>query len=178
MRPFLFVSALCLAPGLALAVGSNKDTPPKPTQTTTVCAEGTVWSDAAKKCVAPQESSLSDDDLYEAARELAYAGRYNDTLLVLAAMSDPMDDRVLTYKGFVHRSKGDTELGYRYYRQALDVNPDNLLARSYMAQGFVAEGRLDDARAQLTEIRARGGRSTWAETALRLAIDEGRPMAY
>ena len=111
-------------------------------------------------------------------RELAYAGQYGATLNALAAMSDPQDDRVLTYMGFVHRKMGDVGLGNAYYRQAIAKNPDNLLARSYMGQGFVESGELAMARAQLTEIRSRGGRGTWPEISLRLAIENGRGYSY
>ena len=114
----LLIAAAATLPGMAFAVGSGSDSTPTTTETTTECEEGMVWDADAGKCVAPKESSLTDDALYEAARELAYAGRYDDTLRVLAAMSDPMDDRVLTYKGFVHRNLGDKALAEEYYRAA------------------------------------------------------------
>ena len=177
MRSLILSVLLCL-PAAAFAVGTGNDSPPKPTGTTIVCSNGMVWSQTLKKCVNPSHSGLGDDALYEAVRELAYADRLQEALVVLAAMSDPTDDRVLTYKGFVHRKLGHSDLAYGYYRQALDANPDNLLARSYMAQGFVADGRIEEARAELTEIRARGGRNTWAEAALRIAIDTGRLSSY
>jgi hypothetical protein len=129
-------------------------------------------------CVDPQSGALDDDTLYKAARELAYAEQYPETLKVLAQMSDPQDDRVLTYLGFVHRKMGDAKLGNAYYRQAIAKNPDNLLARSYMGQGFVESGEAKLARAQLIEIRLRGGRDTWPETSLRLAIESGKTSSY
>lgn len=172
------IAAFAALPGVAFAVGSDDDSVPTPTETTSTCTDGMIWSDAAQKCVAPEESSLGDDVLYRAVRELAYAGRFDDTLRVLAAMSDPTDERVLTYMGFVYRSLGETERGYSYYRQAIAANPDTLLARSYMGQGFVAEGRIEEAAALLTEIRLAGGRGTWAETSLALALDTGTLSAY
>jgi tetratricopeptide (TPR) repeat protein len=174
----LLIAAAAILPGMAFAVGSGNDSTPTTTETTTECEEGMVWDADAGKCVAPKESSLTDDALYEAARELAYAGRYDDTLRVLAAMSDPMDDRVLTYKGFVHRNLGDKALAEEYYRAALERNPDNLLARSYMGQGYVTEGRVDEAYAQLLEIRERGGEGSWPEVALRDAIMTGTTTRY
>jgi tetratricopeptide (TPR) repeat protein len=89
-----------------------------------------------------------------------------------------MDDRVLTYKGFVHRNLGDKALAEEYYRAALERNPDNLLARSYMGQGYVTEGRVDEAYAQLLEIRERGGEGSWPEVALRDAIMTGTTTRY
>jgi tetratricopeptide (TPR) repeat protein len=177
MRSLIYAAALAL-PGAAFAAGSDDDAAPTTTETTTKCEEGMVWDADSQKCVAPKESSLTDDALYRAARELAYAGRYGETLNVLAAMSDQRDDRVLTYRGFVHRSMGDLALGERYYRDAIAANPDNLLARSYMGQGFVEEGRIDEAYAQLVEIRARGGEGGWPAEALETAIRTGVTTNY
>lgn len=177
LRPAL-IAVLLAVPSMALAAGSDDNTPPKPTKTTTECAEGTVWDEAKKDCVNPQESRLDDDTLYRAARELAYAGRYDDAISTLHAMSDPEEDRVLTYLGFAHRKGGDPDLGMDYYRRALAANPDNLLARSYMGQAFVEGGEITLARAELTEIRRRGGRQTWAEISLRTAIERGQGFSY
>ncbi|MEL6800820.1 MAG: tetratricopeptide repeat protein [Pseudomonadota bacterium] len=167
-----------LAPALAWAVGPESDTPPTPTKTTTECTEGMVWDDTLEACVAPQESSLGDDALYNAAREFAYAGQFEDALGVLSAMSDPGEDRVLTYLGFAHRQNADADTGMAYYEQALAKNPDNLLARSYMGQAYVKLGALDLAREQLLEIRARGGERSWPELALERAIESGRGYGY
>lgn len=177
MKHLLIAAALAL-PTVAFAAGGGSSTPPTPTQTTSECKNGTVWSERLGACVNPQQSSLDDDELYQAARELAYAGRYTDTLDVLAAMTDPQDDRVLTYKGFAHRKMGDVELGMAYYRQAIAANPDNLLARSYMGQGLAEAGDMVAARAELTEIRARGGRGSWPELSLRMAIENGQGFSY
>ena len=174
----LLLSALLTLPTAAFAAGGGSDNPPTPTNTTKQCKSGQVWSQQANACVNAQQGSLDDDTLYGAVREFAYAGMYDEALGALAAMSDQSDDRVLTYLGFVHRKQGDVELGNAYYRQALATNPDNFLARSYMGQGFVESGKLDLARAQLTEIRTRGGRGTWAEISLRMAIENGRGYSY
>ena len=177
MHRLLIAAALILPTAVFAAGGDDKD-PPTTTNTTTECTDGMIWSDTENKCVSPQSGALQDDDLYDAARELAYAGQYHETLDVLAAMSDPTDDRVLTYMGFAHRKLGDVELGNAYYRQAIAKNPDNILARSYMGQGFVAAGDLAAARVQLSEIRSRGGRETWAEFSLHQAIETGRVVSY
>ncbi|MEL6643962.1 MAG: tetratricopeptide repeat protein [Pseudomonadota bacterium] len=167
-----------VAPALAWAVGSEDSTPPTPTKTTTECADGMVWDAATDSCVAPQESNLSDDVLYDAAREFAYVGQFKHALDALAAMSDPTEDRVLTYLGFAHRQNGNAETGMAYYQQAIAKNPDNLLARAYMGQAYVKLGALDMAREQLVEIRARGGERTWPELALERAIESGRGYGY
>lgn len=177
MRHLAIIVAATL-PVVVFAAGGDSDSPPKPTRTTTECTGGLVWDEKANGCVAPKESSLDDDELYDAAREFAYAGQYKHVLGALAAMSNPTEDRVLTYLGFAHREAGDFGRGMAYYEQAIAQNPDNLLARSYMGQAFVKLGALEKARAQLTEIRKRGGRQTWAEVSLATAIRSGQGYAY
>ena len=65
-----------------------------------------------------------------------------------------------------------------YYTAALAIDPDNILARSCMGQGMVERGDLVGARLQLSEIRARDGRQTWPEIALRMAIERGAGQSY
>jgi len=182
--------ALCLAlslalPGLVLSgpaqaagMGGSDTTPPKPTETSETCEGVQVWDPETKSCVDPKEGALDADTLYRAVRELAYAGRFRDAQGVLRAMPDQSEDRVLTYWGFTHRKLGDRVLARSFYERALAVNPDNLLARSYMGQGFIADGDTDAAIAQWREIKARGGNGTWAEAALRRAIRTGLTYDY
>ena len=167
-----------LFPSLALAVGMEDPLPPKETQTTVECETGTIWDDEAKECVKPKDASLDDDALYKAVRELAYFDNPETALEVLGVMQEGETDRVLTYLGFAHRKLGDMTAAYSYYDKALEQNPDNLMARSYLGQAYVSEGLFDLATAELSEIRARGGRGTWPEVALRLAIDTGSGKAY
>jgi Tfp pilus assembly protein PilF len=89
-------------------------------------------------------------------------------------MSDQQEDRVLTYWGFTHRKLGKMDLGMTFYERALDQNPDNLLARSYMGQALVEQNDLVGALAQLREIRARGGAGGWPEQSLDSAIRTGK----
>jgi Tfp pilus assembly protein PilF len=93
-------------------------------------------------------------------------------------MADQASDRVLTYRGFTARKLGNLALANLYYKRAIDTNPDNILARSYMAQGFVIAGQKVAAIAQLREIQARGGAGTWAETSLRKSIADGTVYNY
>jgi len=168
---------MCL-PGYSFAAGGDDKGAPKPTQTTKSCWGVRVWDEAKKRCVRPKESSLDSDGLYGAVRELAYAGRYTDAQGVLLAMTDQSDDRVLTYWGFTHRKLGNIELANAFYSQAIAQNPNNILARSYMGQGFVEQGMPAQALAQWTEIRARGGTGTWAEESLRKALEMGQGFSY
>ena len=169
--------ALPFLAGAALAVGDD-DSPPKPTETSTECPDGYVFDKEKDGCVKSASLDLDDDQRYQAVRELAYAGRYDDAQGVLRAMADQSDDRVLTYWGFTHRKMGNAVLAQAFYEKAIAANPDNILARSYMGQGFVESGDMDAAIAQWREIKARGGEGSWAEAALREAIRSGTTYSY
>ncbi len=160
---------LVLAPSVLTAAGGGGD-PPTPTQTTKECKNGQVWDEETKECVDPQGAGLDDDTLYTAARELAYDGQFDHAISILYLAKNRNDPRILNYLGFAHRKAGRVEVGMGYYREALKRDPDYILARSYMGQSLVLQGKIDEAKYQLEEIRARGGRDTWAEFALVKAI--------
>ncbi len=174
----LFLILLFVLPGLAFAASDDSLPAPKPSATTKSCKGVKVWDPAKRRCVKPKGASLDSDTLYNAVRELAYAGRLKDAQGVLRAMPDQQEDRVLTYWGFTHRKLGNLELAQVFYDQAIEQNPDNLLARSYMAQGYVEDGRIDAAIAQWREIKSRGGTGSWPEVSLRNAIRTGTTYNY
>jgi len=169
---------LALFPMAAIAAGGGGDTEPKPSETTTTCAEGLVWDLATESCMAPADSSNDDSARLDDVRELAYAGQYQVALNVLDTLENPQAPLALTYYGFTHRKSGNVDLGMTYYNAAIAADPNNLLARSYMGQGHVASGETVLAQVQLTEIRMRGGRDTWAETSLMNAINTGVGASY
>ena len=170
---FLFI-ILMILPGFAMAAGGATT----PTTTSKDCEGVQVWDEKTKTCVDPQESSLDQDELMEVVRELAYAGRNEDAQGVLRTMHNQNDDLVLTYWGFTNRKLGNLDAANVYYTRAIAQNPDNILARSYMAQGFITEGRVDEAIAEWREIMDRGGEGTWAEASLRKAIRTGVTYNY
>lgn len=198
LRTLILTTALVLpmlAPTTTLA--KDSDEPPKKTQTTKDCFQARQWDpsigkyvkfsqpvngvyDASiKKCVRPDRTGYMDSDtLYKAVRELAYAGRYQDAIKVLDQMPEQLSDRVLTYRGFTARKLGRAEIANAYYTQAIEVNPDNILARSYMGQGLVEAGDKVAALTQLREIQNRGGTGTWSEVSLRTAIQTGTTYSY
>jgi tetratricopeptide (TPR) repeat protein len=178
MRLILAATIVCALPFAALAAGSDESEPPTETKTSTDCTGGQVWDEATQTCTEAKSGALDDDTLYQAARELAWAGRPDDALTVLSAMTEGDTDRVLTYKGFASRKAGRLEEGLAYYDAALRKNPDNLLTRSYLGQAYVLMGEVELAELQLTEIRARGGAGLWPETALESAIATGQTYNY
>ena len=198
LRALILTTALALptlAPTVVLA--KDSDEPPKKTETTKNCFQARQWDpdigkwvkfsqpvngvyDASiNKCVRPDRTGYMDSDtLYKAVRELAYAGRYHDAIKVLDQMPEQLSDRVLTYRGFTARKLGRAELANAYYTQAIDINPDNILARSYMGQALAERDNMYAAMTQLSEIQQRGGRGTWAERALLTAISTGKGYSY
>jgi tetratricopeptide (TPR) repeat protein len=169
----ILAAAFVLAPFAAFAVGSDDSEPPKPTATTTECEEGMVWDEKTETCVKPDEQSLNDDQRFGAVREMAYAGRYDAAMVVLAAMTEGETSRVMTYRGFLLRQTGEVEAGILAYERAIALDPANSLARSYYGQLLVQMDEVALAEAQLTQIRAHGGAGTWAEQALETAIATG-----
>ncbi len=167
--------ALLLAATPALAVLEDDDAPPPPTPTTTLCEDGEVWDDVTSRCVEPESGVLDDDRLFAAARELAYAGRYDDALRVAGAMRDPEGPCALTVMGFAHRKSGRVEQGLALYAAALAQDPDFLLARAYRGIFHVEQGDADAAAAELAEIEARGGAGGWPHAALTRAIAGADP---
>lgn len=173
----LFAITLAALASPAFAVGGD-DTPPTPTETTTVCEDNQVFDEKTKTCVPADKQSLNDTQRYDAIRELAYAGGYDRALSILATAENPMDPRFLNYQGFISRKQGDLDSAMSFYRQALAIDPDYHLARSYMGQGLFAAGDIAGAEAQLTEIAARGGRHGWSYRALSMTVNGIKGGSY
>lgn len=152
--------------GTALAAGGESD------GSQSQCKDGQTYDEASQKCV-DKSGRLNDDTIYRAARDYAYAGKYDDALAMLRRASNQDDPRILTYYGYTNRKLGNTEVAMDYYNRAIAADADNLLARSYMGQGLVQEGRIEEARVQLVEIRDRGGKGTYAYQALYEALKTG-----
>jgi len=152
--------------GSAFAAGGGSDA------SQTQCSNGKVYDEASKSCV-DKKSELNDDTIYNAARQFAYAGKYDEALEMLKRAKNQNDTRILTYYGYTNRKLGNVDVAFDYYNRAIAVDANNLLARSYMGQGFVQQGKLEEARAQLVEIRDRGGKGTYAYEALYEALKSG-----
>lgn len=164
------VLALGLLLGQAHAAGTDSSEPPQPTETTQKCKDGQIWDKDTKSCVSAQQGMFDDDTLYDAARELAYDGQYDRAIDLLQLANNPDDPRILNYLGFANRKAGRMDVGMGYYKEALKRDPDYILARSYMGQAYLQQNQRNAARDQLLEIEARGGKGTWAHTALVMAM--------
>src|SRR5262245_38734149 len=140
-RMALAASILLGAAASAFAIGSESDetSPPTRSQTTTECQDGKVWDQEKKECVDPKKSSFNDDKLYEAGREFAYAGQYENAITVLRLAKNQNDPRILNYLGYANRKAGRMDLGMSYYRKALNVDENFILARFYMGQALIEQ---------------------------------------
>jgi tetratricopeptide (TPR) repeat protein len=121
------------------------------------CKSGQVWKKSAKKCVNAESGILPDDELYAQGSALAKDGQYDWAIAVLSTITRKDDPHVLNYLGYSHRKAGRLDIGLGYYQRALAIDPDFVLAREYLGEGYVAAGELDLARDQLREIGNRCG---------------------
>ena len=132
-----------------LVLSSNRDTAEELVQATCVpCADGTVYDADTKTCVTRSSGLIDDRDLYVHGRELALAGHYEDALDALNVIADK-DAMTLTMIGYSTRKLGRAEEGIAIYHQALAIDPDNLNTHEYLGEGYLAQGRIDLAEAEL-----------------------------
>ncbi len=117
--------------------------------------DGRVWNISKKACQDAQQGSLDDESLYNAGREYALDGRYDEAITTLNYVSNPRDKRVLNYLGYSYRKSGQIEVGLAYYKQALEVDPDYTLVREYLGEALIQMGDISGAKGQLLEIKAR-----------------------
>ena len=127
----------------------------------------------AKACVKLSAGVLPDNELYEQGRALAKQGEYEWALDVLAQIKNQNDPHVLNYIGYSNRKAGRLDTGITYYRKALAINPDFVLAREYLGEGYVAAGRIDLAKLELGEIEKRCGTTCEEYKDLKQAIETG-----
>lgn len=146
-------TAVGLGSAPALAFGGGTSNPPT---TVKKCKKGYVWSTRRGKCVRLRKGELDNEELYAQGWQLAKSGDYEKAIAVLS-LADQNDPRVLNYLGYSHRKLGDLETGVQYYKKALEIDPDFVLAREYLGEGYVAAGKLSLARAELAEIEKRCG---------------------
>jgi tetratricopeptide (TPR) repeat protein len=182
---FLSLSAFLVTAGYstAFAAGGGSSGGNAPSEPALHCKKGEVpkkvkvggkW---VKKCVPIESGILPDEDLYQEGRLLAKAGEYEKALVVLAAIKNQNDPRVLNYTGYSNRKAGRIEIGITYYRKALAIDPNFVLAREYLGEGYVAAGRIDLAQVELNEIKARAGVDSEEYKDLSKAITTGQPVA-
>jgi len=174
-----FGAALMLAAPLIggqayAAGGGGSDTPPTQTQTSKDCKKGQVWNSQTKKCVKAQSGMMDDDTLFEAARELAYFDRHEEAIDLLKMAANQNAPRILNYLGFSNRKAGRMDVAMGYYRQALAIDPEYTLARSYYGQALIDTGDIKGAQAELAAIRRIAGPANYPYFALAQSLRSGK----
>jgi tetratricopeptide (TPR) repeat protein len=171
---FLSLAAFLMTSGssMTFAAGGGGGGPEEPVLK---CKKGEVLKKVGniKKCVKVETGILPDEDLYQQGRALAKAGQYDWALQVLATIENQNDPRVLNYTGYSNRKAGRLEIGITYYRKALAIDPNFVLAREYLGEGYVAAGRIDLAKLELNEIKTRAGAASEEYQDLSKAIATG-----
>ena len=112
-----------------------------------------------KECRRQRSENLNDDQVYQAGYWLARAGKYEQALTQLRKAKNQDDPRILNYIGYTTRKLGRVDEAMTYYQKALSINPDYTVARAYLGEAFLEQGKLDLAKAQLGEIEKRCGQS-------------------
>ena len=165
MRHSLFAALCSLSLLSAPAFAGGSDPVPAPK-----CEKGEVYDPATNKCVTKE--AASPEALYEhAVRLIKQDGNYTGGLAILATL-DQTDARVLNYTGYATRKSGDILKGMTYYYKALEKDPDYVIAREYLGEGYIQLGRVDLAKEQLIEIEKRCGTSCEAYEDLNDAISK------
>lgn len=149
---FSFVSAP------AFAMGGSGDFSGGASKTVQKCKKNQVWDRKKKKCVNPQQGMIDDESIFEAGRDLAYAGRYDEAINVLTMAADKTDPRILNFLGYAHRKSGRVNVGLGYYQEALRIDPNYTLVREYLGEAYLQIGDMAKAKNQLAEIEKRKGK--------------------
>ncbi|MDX2259019.1 MAG: tetratricopeptide repeat protein [Hyphomicrobiaceae bacterium] len=144
---------LVLAMVAAAPVAAKDTDPERP-----ACDHLDRTSPAFAACAVPAaEAPASDDELFYAAYWLARTGSPAEAVALLDRIAAP-DSRVATYLGYAKRKLGRLEEAFADYGRALALDPDNVVARSYLGEAHLERGDVTAARHELDEIERRRGR--------------------
>jgi len=168
----IFAASLLIAPTQSLALGGDD------AATTPTCKTGYVYSTKKKKCVRKKSEIFPDVDLKKQGWKLAYAGKYNAAIELFDLVANKADPESLNGLGYSHRKLGKLTDGIAFYQKALKINPDYLLAREYLGEGYVAAGRINLAKEQLAEIEQRCGKHCKEYTLLAKVIATGKSSSW
>ena len=114
------------------------------------------------------ESTTSKTDYEKAVKFVKQAKKYeakgkNDKaqkryekaqkLLISSNKKIPNKADTLNYLGFTTRKLGDFELGEKYYLEGLSIEPDHIGINEYLAELYVATGRVELAKQRLEILK-------------------------
>ncbi len=176
-----FGAALFMTPLPALAAGGGAPTPAtkpacstKKTKNACQAQSHCYWSNSKKSCKTKKNQSENNasDKLYAQGRALAKSGEYAKAIELLKT-ADQTNPQVLNYLGYSYRKSGDLTTGIEYYKLALAIDPDFVLAHEYLGEGYVKAGRIDLAKLELAEIKKRCGTTCVEYIDLAAVIESG-----
>lgn len=150
-KVFTVLGAVLISVTFALPSFAASETVP----TMPKCEKGFVWSESAKKCVEKTSSIVPDEAITDQAWLWAYAGDHEYAIELFSEVAVKGSASALNGLGYSHRMLGQTERAIGYYEQALAIDPDYILARNYLAKGYLALGQMEPALKQMSEIGKR-----------------------
>jgi len=177
--------ALLLAPALALADGGGMPPPPPPNPTTpiesrTISPEEQAATDKSQAdelyAQAYRETDKAKQELADAAAMRAAAGTDAKALKKADDKADSARKRLEKSRdkfgqvttldpknpdgwnmlGFTRRKTGDVQGAFDAYWKCLAINPEHFGAHEYMGEAYLEEGKLTEARAELTWLKKHG----------------------
>lgn len=140
---------------LSLAVPSQSYSASDDPPATAKCSKGYVLDAQTKKCVKKTSANVPDKAITDQAWLSAYAGDYAYAIELFREIAAKGDPSALNGLGYSYRKLGKTKQAIGFYEQALAIDPNYLLARNYLAKGYLAVGDLEPALQQLAEIGKR-----------------------
>jgi tetratricopeptide (TPR) repeat protein len=96
----------------------------------------------------PQEND------YANGRRLLHFEKYAEAIPFLrrAHIEQPHNADILAYLGYAYHKTDDNDLALDYYHEALQENPDHLLAHEYMGELYLGLNYLPQAQEQLARL--------------------------
>lgn len=167
-----FGLVLMAAPMTVLALGGGSGSSSSGSEKP-ACKSGYIYSEKKKRCVRKTSSELQRSDLLQHAWNKAYDGEYEEAREIFQSLVDQPSAEVFNGLGYSHRKLGQLESGIGFYKRAIALEPDYVLARSYLGEGYVSSGRIDLARQELAEIGQRCGKTCREYVYLLRAIETG-----
>ena len=167
-----FRISACLAFAALTVIGAQaKDIGPTNVSCDQYEKTSSAWMDCAKAAPATAGPAQADAELFYAGYWLAKNGRYEEALKYLNKAT-VKNARVLTYIGFATRKLGHTDEAMKYYDEALQRDPKNDVARSYLGEAHLSRGDLQAALSELSKIENGCGRNCAPYTELATQIEE------
>ena len=181
----LLVLTLALAPALAFADGGGMPSAPpsmptQPIESRTISPEEKAATDKAQAdelyAQAYRETDKAKQELADADAMRAAAGtdakakkkadekadsamkrfvKAKEKFEVVTTL-DPKNPDGWNMLGFTRRKLGNTQAAFEAYWKCLAINPEHLGAHEYMGEAYLQDGKLTEARAELTWLKKHG----------------------